>query len=465
MKRSTDWELDDCLRRVLAGEDLQAVLPPDPELAERVRPALLLLLGQLDDLPASRRRESDKAILMAAVAARREAVQATDRYVRLVKRGLPIERLLAQVPETMRLSVVAAHRMHSLAPPPPLHRTAGKRRVMALAARRRLSRRRAVLSLRPLPIRLREVVASVAAAFWTPRPAWASAVAALGAMMVLVGGLAGLNTAAASSVPGQPLYGFKRLGETAKLAFTFDPAERADLVEQFGERRLAEMVAVVEAGGRLSIDQLLAWLRDDPEACQRVLRLGADQQLSLANEVRRTVDAWREVLASGGRTLQDSSLLALVKWAERATEQSARAEVEWPPHELGMAETVVEGGPLPLPRPLPPEDLVPRVSRSVDTPVPVRQLPAEVAPVIQAPGSSLEPPPAPVADHPVVIQPADESRASGRGSGAEPAARPLEPPPTSVPGVSEEPPPFLQPPAVEPATPTPEADSGDTTTP
>lgn len=69
------------------------------------------------------------------------------------------------------------------------------------------------------------------------RPALAAA-----AILVLVG--AGATSAAASSLPGDPLYGVKRAGEDMQLALTFDDVARMQLLAQFADRRLDELAAI-----------------------------------------------------------------------------------------------------------------------------------------------------------------------------------------------------------------------------
>jgi hypothetical protein len=69
------------------------------------------------------------------------------------------------------------------------------------------------------------------------RPAFAAAVLA-----VLV--VAGATSAAASSLPGDPLYAVKRAGEDVQLAFTFDDVARMHLLSVITDRRLAELAEI-----------------------------------------------------------------------------------------------------------------------------------------------------------------------------------------------------------------------------
>jgi hypothetical protein len=71
------------------------------------------------------------------------------------------------------------------------------------------------------------------------RPALAAA-----AIFVLV--LAGATSAAASSLPGDPLYGVKRATEDVRLALTFDDVARTQLLSELTDRRLEELAEIVK---------------------------------------------------------------------------------------------------------------------------------------------------------------------------------------------------------------------------
>ena len=71
------------------------------------------------------------------------------------------------------------------------------------------------------------------------RPALAAA-----AILVLV--FAGATSAAASSIPGDPLYGLKRATEDVRLALTFDDLARTQLLSELTDRRLEELAAVAK---------------------------------------------------------------------------------------------------------------------------------------------------------------------------------------------------------------------------
>jgi hypothetical protein len=71
------------------------------------------------------------------------------------------------------------------------------------------------------------------------RPAFAAV-----AILVLV--LAGATSAAASSLPGDALYGLKRAGEDVRLALTFDDVARTQLLAELTDRRLEELAEIAK---------------------------------------------------------------------------------------------------------------------------------------------------------------------------------------------------------------------------
>ena len=71
------------------------------------------------------------------------------------------------------------------------------------------------------------------------RPALAAA-----AVFVLV--VAGATSAAASSLPGDALYGLKRATEDVRLALTFDDVARTQLLSELTDRRLEELAEIAK---------------------------------------------------------------------------------------------------------------------------------------------------------------------------------------------------------------------------
>jgi hypothetical protein len=97
---------------------------------------------------------------------------------------------------------------------------------------------------------LRGRLMSEAAVVLTPRPSWFSFPAilrpALAAAAILVLVFAGATNAAASSLPGDPLYAVKRTTEDVQLALTFDEVARMELLARFADRRLEELAEVAK---------------------------------------------------------------------------------------------------------------------------------------------------------------------------------------------------------------------------
>lgn len=67
---------------------------------------------------------------------------------------------------------------------------------------------------------------------------------ALAGLVVLALAFAGATSAAASSLPGDPLYGVKRASEDVRLALAFDGSTRLQLLSELADRRLTELVEV-----------------------------------------------------------------------------------------------------------------------------------------------------------------------------------------------------------------------------
>jgi uncharacterized protein DUF5667 len=97
---------------------------------------------------------------------------------------------------------------------------------------------------------LRGRLMSEAVAVLAPRPSRFSFPAilrpALAAAAVLVLVFAGATSAAASSLPGDPLYAVKRASEDVRLALTFDDVARTQLLSELTDRRLEELAEIVK---------------------------------------------------------------------------------------------------------------------------------------------------------------------------------------------------------------------------
>ena len=197
----------------------------------------------------------------------------------------------------LRLSV----QLSELSPAPvpdPAFRLKARNRLLALAAQRRAGR------WSPLGIARRLVT----------RPALRLALSSVAVAGLAIGGL---TAAAAGSLPGQPLYGYKTGLEQVQLALTLDPNANAQLRLSFAERRLDEAKQLIARGqvadGVRMVDQY------DRAVGQ------ADQSLSVAALDDREAGAMARYL--GDRQAQaDTQLQALTGTLESGGDtQAARA--------------------------------------------------------------------------------------------------------------------------------------------
>lgn len=93
-------------------------------------------------------------------------------------------------------------------------------------------------------------LASLFGGGWLPRLA-TGLVSAL-FLLVLLGGT--LTVLAQRSLPGEPLYGLKRAGETLRLSLTLDPDQRAQLLENYNQHRQTEVKLLLERAQVAAVD-------------------------------------------------------------------------------------------------------------------------------------------------------------------------------------------------------------------
>jgi len=76
---------------------------------------------------------------------------------------------------------------------------------------------------------------------------------------------AGLITVSAAAVPGDPLYGAKRLAESLQLVLAADAAPRAELLEQFRQERIAEIRQLMAKGrdAEVEFEGMIQSIQDD----------------------------------------------------------------------------------------------------------------------------------------------------------------------------------------------------------
>jgi hypothetical protein len=141
--------------------------------------------------------------------------------------GEPVMGRLAPLVHTARQMMT----LSETPPPPPHGLMPGRQRFLAEAARLRAESRGRPLWLPSRRQRLAGVMRLAAA---------------LAAIAILFGVMAGVVQASAASLPGQPLYGVKLATERIQLALTSQPASRAALERAMAEERLDEIVALLQ---------------------------------------------------------------------------------------------------------------------------------------------------------------------------------------------------------------------------
>jgi hypothetical protein len=229
----------------------------------------------------------------------------------------------------LRLSV----QLSELSPAPvpdPAFRLRARNRMLSLAAERRASR-------------------------WSPSGVARRLTARPGLRLALSGAavaafaFGGLTVAAAGSLPGQPLYGYKTGLEEVQLALTLDPNANAQLRLSFAQRRLEEAKQLIARGqvaaGVSLVDQyeravgqadqsLAAAAIDDRAAAATARYLGdrqaqADAQLqALAGTLESGGDSQAAREVARARTHSDGALAARQEKLRARGESGNRASAQ-----------------------------------------------------------------------------------------------------------------------------------------
>jgi hypothetical protein len=156
-----------------------------------------------------------------------------------LEQGETVEGCLAHYPgyadrlePLLRMAAFSARALDYVEPPSEAAMAAGKRRLLLAAQRKPAPQPRRFLSLFPLPMKGLATAALVML------------------LLVVVGG--GFAVASVSSLPGDFLYPVKLASEQARLLLTFDIQARDQLQVEFAQERRAEVIAILEAGRRVS---------------------------------------------------------------------------------------------------------------------------------------------------------------------------------------------------------------------
>ncbi len=140
-----------------------------------------------------------------------------------------------------------------------------------------------------------------------PAPVRALASAALSlAFVLLIGG--GVIYAASGSLPGDPLYGFKLLGEDVQRALTFKHEARIHLEERFTERRQDEVRQLL-AMGRQEKVTFGGLLRERGDGTWHVEDIPVTVNVDTRGQAEPTANTFIEV---HGITQADGTVLALL---------------------------------------------------------------------------------------------------------------------------------------------------------
>ncbi len=267
---------------------------------------------------------------------------------------------------------------------------------------------------------------------------------------------------AGGSLPGSPLYGLKRVGESARLAFVRNNADRARLNLNLAQVRVDEMIAVARANQKID-SQIL----DDLDAsylaaAQAITEVDPAEQDALLVHYRTQIAAQRTALMEA----QDSHLPDATRQslgdASRAgaTADAVLADLEpTPTHAPSSTPTLIATPSATIrvtktaiPSPWP--SATPSATPS-DTPMPVPSATPVPAPTLRPtehirryPTQTLPPPPVSLPTS------TDEPPTSEPPTGEPPTSEPpTSEPPTSEPPTGEPPtgePPTGEPPAREP---------------
>lgn len=386
MKYPLEHLIDRCITQLNSGMDLEEVLDQVPDQADELRPILAAVAWVRMEIPAPalNRRLEGKQAIMAAAAQRRRETEATQGLINELKAGVPVQDILGRARPEQRALVLAAWRMHSTPPPVPnATRVAlGKERLVAMAEGRRRLRERA-LAARLSPAKHLKVGLL---GFWqglsAPRPQARRALSGAMSMAAFIAALglgAGRVTgAAADSLPGDPIYSIKRLGESARIFFAFDADRRAELSDRFADARLREMLALSTEGREIPAAVLRDWVDSQTNAYSSIRRLPvAEQERFLSGLLRAFGSAEALEQALGGA--EELRLAGMLSWMDAARQASPEASEDI----AGGSSPVLPQVPLPMDRPVAPDEeteKAPARLAAPTLPVTPKEAAAEAAP-------------------------------------------------------------------------------------
>jgi hypothetical protein len=267
------------------------------------------------------------------------------------------------------------------------------------------------------------------------------------ATVVMAAGVAGVSTAAASSVPGQPFYNVKRFGETAQLLFSFDPARRAELNLRFAERRMAEIDALSGEGRDVPVSLVEDWLVGQAEAWSEIRRLPEAQRDILTQVLLDMVSSGEIRQPQLRRLIANGAGLDVLLAQSDALAERVRAALATQPTAADTVPVEAPSGPMAVPRPLPQEELAGVPAPEAESDETVAAPPVNVQPQVPAAPPAEQPVAQPVASQPEP-EPEDEEDPA---ASVPPAAGGGQEDPVAA--ASETPLPGMQAPGLVPETP------------
>ncbi len=494
--------LDEALQNIRQGESVQACLARYPQYAAALEPLLQaaehVQTSASDDLPAGMQEwlngagsQEFTALASALTATRPRAAalpDALDAAITSLRQGTTPAQALSGFPSLAAELGPLAHLggvLHDAAAEPlPTEmqqwvRTEGAREFAQMAAA--LAPRYARKSVRV-----------------QPRVAIQRTAAAVAVMVVLAGAV---DTASASSIPGEPLYNWKRAREEVSVALTSDPVARRELLLDLAQRRNEEVRLLVAKGeprdSQLVQEAVTELKQHSIDAVIVASEIDADTKASTLSEVQMLVEDTSSIVAQAptaepaavtGTSTIDllgeilPTVVAVAPTAEPTLPPTRTASpVPDPALPAGVAddgaETVLPTTPPPpsrnRPTVTPPTPTVPAIA-VVPTAMPA---PATPVPTVVVPAPSLSPVPA-TAEPTGTANPSATSEPTGAPTAEPtdvlvPTASPTRPPTatpvqTSEPSVVPTQPTLPPPPTIdieEPPTATPRPPSTPTATP
>ncbi len=168
-----------------------------------------------------------------------------DESISALQAGVPLEEILAEVPDYANELRPILYAAMLLAEPNPQLAPAEKKAALQAEYMRQVAEL-SPITRSPLPEKLRAIFKVIKKR--TTREAVLNDLITISVTVILTLVLVSLtlNYLAADTIPGDFLYGVKRLSESVQLTVTTNPERLAELEQIFNQRRLAEIEALIE---------------------------------------------------------------------------------------------------------------------------------------------------------------------------------------------------------------------------